>query len=161
MGESGWAGGVLGSGDVAKRGGEERAPNVVNGTENLGIGFYGVDSSCAMKEGRVKVEMSTASGKSHVFFTHEDFQRRIFSTPYIFIPVTRQSALFHAEDTIDHEYFLNGTVSIDASTNTTNVVNLRISTSLLSIDQARRNDDDDDIPEGDEVEDTRRTTEAK
>ncbi|KAK1230121.1 hypothetical protein PQX77_006798 [Marasmius sp. AFHP31] len=115
MGESGWAGGVPGSGDVVKRGWEERMSNVVNGTENLRIGFYGFDSSCAiLKEGRVEVEMSAASGEGHVRFTHEDFQRSKFLTPYIFIPVTHQSTLFHAGDTIDHEYFLNGTVSLDA-----------------------------------------------
>ncbi|KAK1222798.1 hypothetical protein PQX77_014324 [Marasmius sp. AFHP31] len=231
MGESAWAGVVPGSGDVVKTGWEERALDVVNGTEEFGVGSYGVELELPDEEGGgVKVEMSATSRVGHFRFTFEES-----STPYIVIPVTRQSTLFHAGDIFDHEYFPNGTVSIDkdameicgsndemqdtiliptsiaenaknfggffcarfsttatassfgvingsdavenatsgsgtelaayarfapSATNKTTVVDLRIGTSLLSIDQARWNVDNE-IPEGGEVEDTRRKTEAK
>ncbi|KAL0066690.1 hypothetical protein AAF712_006293 [Marasmius tenuissimus] len=231
MGESAWVGVVPGSGDFVKTGWEERALDVINGTEEFGVGSYGVELELPDEEqGKVKVEMSATSRMGHFRFTFEES-----SKPYIFIPVTRQSTLFHAGDIYDHEYFPNGTVSIDmdameicgsndemqdtiliptsiaenaknfkgffcahfsttamassfgvingsdavenatsgsgtelgayvrfapSATNTTTIVNLRIGTSLLSIDQARWNVDNE-IPEGDEVEDTRTKTEAK
>ncbi|KAL0567519.1 hypothetical protein V5O48_014476 [Marasmius crinis-equi] len=233
MGESAWVGVVPGSGKVVKTGWEDRALAVVRGTEQFGVDFYGVELELPNEgegEGKVQVEMSATSRVGHFRFTFTNS-----SDPYIFVPVTRQSTLFHAGDIYDHEYFPNGTVIIDmdaleicgsndemqdtiliptsiaenaknfkgffcarfdpttanatsfgitsganivrsavsgsgkelgafihfapppSSTDDPLVLNLRIGTSLLSIDQARWNIDAE-IPDGETVEDTRRKT---
>ncbi|KAG7094824.1 hypothetical protein E1B28_005637 [Marasmius oreades] len=229
MGESAWAGVVPGSGDKIKTGWDERGMNRVKGSEEFGVGFYGVELE--QEKGKIKVEMSATSRVGHFRFTFTDTEQ-----PYIFVPVTRQSTLFHTPNIFNHSYFPTGTVEITesggqnrsleicgsndelqdqllaptsiaenaknfkgficarfsahssygiTSGNTTEenavsgsgrelgafvrfkatphastVVDVRIGTSLISTDQARWNIDNE-VPEGDEVEATRKKTEAK
>ncbi|KAF9262215.1 hypothetical protein L218DRAFT_868080 [Marasmius fiardii PR-910] len=229
MGESAWAGVVPGSGSRIKTSWDERAMTRVNGTEQFGVGLYTVELE--QERGKIKVEMSATSRVGHFRFTFTNTPQ-----PYIFIPVTRQSTLFHTPNIFNHSYFPTGTVQItergarngtleicgsndelqdqllaplsirenaknfkgficarftahssfgitqgnttkenavsgsgtelgafvrfNPTSNTGTVVNLRIGTSITSIDQARRNIDNE-IPDGQEVEDTRKKTEAK
>ncbi|KAG7094825.1 hypothetical protein E1B28_005638 [Marasmius oreades] len=229
MGESAWVGVVPGSGDKIKTGWDERGMNRVNGSEEFGVGFYGVELE--QEKGKVKVEMSATSRVGHFRFTFTGTEQ-----PYIFVPVTRRSALFHDGDIFDHSYFPTGTVELtepgkgggslqvcgsndemqdqvlvptsiaenasnfkgffcaqfsvhssygitlgnttkervvsgsgrelgafirfNAASKASTVVDVRIGTSLISTDQARKNIDNE-IPESDKVEATRKKTEAK
>ncbi|KAF9262213.1 hypothetical protein L218DRAFT_903919 [Marasmius fiardii PR-910] len=225
MGESAWVGVVPGSGDKIKTDWEERGMDRIKGTEQFGVGFYGVELE--QENGKIKVEMSATSRVGHFRFTFTDTPQQ----PYIFIPVTRQSTLFHAGDIYDHSYSPLGTVEIEEKNSSLEicgsndefqdqvlvptsiadtakgfkgffcarvsayssygimegnitkegvdsgngreigsfvrfnhngavVVDVRIGTSFISTDQALRNIDSE-IPEKDEVEDTRKKTEAK
>ncbi|KAJ3853661.1 glycoside hydrolase family 92 protein [Lentinula lateritia] len=118
MGESAWAAVVPGissgsDGDILT-GFEERAMPKLAGTERFGVGLYSVELAIPESGGStVEVLMSASSRVGHLQFTFRQGSESQFQ-PYIFLPTTRPSTIFHNPNTFETTY-PNGTVQISPS----------------------------------------------
>ncbi|KIK68724.1 glycoside hydrolase family 92 protein [Collybiopsis luxurians FD-317 M1] len=120
MGESAWAAIVPGmtSRDASdiKTAFDDRALPKIPGSETFGVALYSVGLSFPGSGGStVNVSMSASSRVGHFQFTFERGSD-LFVSPYLFLPTTRATTIFHNPNTFVTTY-PNGTVQISPDDN--------------------------------------------